>query len=71
MIVLETWLAGMFGDSEHRLVVTPAGNLRVHHRDYGRWSVCEQDECLPLFAPTKTPRRPASTSARRRRSPRG
>lgn len=71
MIVLETWLAGMFGVYEHRLVITRNGDLRVHYRDLGRWTACEQEDCLPLFAPTKTPRRPASTSARRRRSPRG
>lgn len=67
MIVLEEWVHKF----KHRLVVTEDGGVRSEFR-YGKdWMGCNMEAHLPLFAPTKTPQRPASTSPRRRRSPRG
>lgn len=65
MLVLEKWRM-------HRLVVDDDGELRSEWRvNRTDWMTCNMEAHLPLFAPTKTPRRPASTSPRRRRSPRG
>lgn len=73
MIVLEEWKDLVWPT---RLVVLENGRLAVQwlseigqewHTEPMGHTAAE----FPLFAPTKTPRPPAPTSSRRKRSPRG
>ena len=73
MIVLEEWDDILWPT---RLVVRENGAIEVMWRALynGEWKRDPRGQSVsgfPLFAPTKTPQRPASTSPRRKRSPRG